>query len=143
MTNDVVVFLGPTMTLSDARERLDTCYLPPVSQGDILSVVRDRPRAIGIIDGYFQLVPAVWHKEILHALDAGIPVVGAASMGALRAAELDAFGMLGVGRIYRWYRSGFVNADDEVAVIHAPHSIGHKPMSEAMVNIRATLDLAV
>lgn len=143
MTNDVVVFLGPTMTLADARDRLDACFLPPVSQGDIISVIRDRPRAIGIIDGYFQLVPAVWHKEILHALEAGIPVLGAGSMGALRAAELDAFGMRGVGRIYRWYRSGFIDADDEVAVIHSPHSIGHKPLSEAMVNIRATLDLAV
>lgn len=88
-------------------------------------------------------MPAVWHKEILHALDCGIPVFGAASMGALRAAELDAFGMVGVGRIYQWYRSGFLEADDEVAVIHAPHGIGHRPLSEAMVNLRATLDLAL
>ncbi|MES2551935.1 MAG: TfuA-like protein, partial [Pseudomonadota bacterium] len=124
-------------------DRLAARYLPPVSQGDILSLVAEKPDAIGIIDGYFQLVPAVWHKEILHALDCGIPVFGAASMGALRAAELDAFGMVGVGRIYQWYRSGFLEADDEVAVIHAPHAISHRPLSEAMVNIRATLDLAV
>lgn len=139
----VVVFLGPTLDRVEAQDRLAARYLPPVSQGDILSLVAEKPDAIGIIDGYFQLVPAVWHKEILHALDCGIPVFGAASMGALRAAELDAFGMVGVGRIYHWYRSGFLEADDEVAVIHAPHAIGHRPLSEAMVNIRATLDLAV
>lgn len=139
----IVVFMGPTLDRAEARGRLDARYLPPVSQGDILSVAAERPRAIGIIDGYFQLVPAVWHKEILHALDSGIPVFGAASMGALRAAELDAFGMVGVGRIYQWYRNQFLVADDEVAVIHAPHAIGHRPLSEAMVNIRATLDLAV
>lgn len=143
MTHDIVVFLGPSVDRAQARARLDACYLPPVSQGDILSVAQTKPRAIAIIDGYFQLVPAVWHKEILHALDLGIPVLGAASMGALRAAELDAFGMVGVGQIYRWYRSGFLDADDEVAVIHSPQAIGHKPLSEAMVNIRATLDLAV
>lgn len=139
----IVVFLGPTLDRAEAQDRLAARYLPPVSQGDILSVVAERPDAIGIIDGYFQLVPAVWHKEILHALDCGIPVFGAASMGALRAAELDAFGMVGVGRIYQWYRSGFLDADDEVAVIHAPQAIGHRPLSEAMVNLRATLDLAV
>lgn len=139
----IVIFLGPTLDRAAAQDRLAARYLPPVSQGDILSLVPERPDAIGIIDGYFQLVPAVWHKEILHALDCGIPVFGAASMGALRAAELDAFGMVGVGRIYQWYRSGFLDADDEVAVIHAPHAIGHRPLSEAMVNLRATLDLAV
>ncbi|MCU9837939.1 TfuA-like protein [Ruegeria sp. WL0004] len=141
--NDIVVFLGPTLSRQEARRALDAHFLPPVSQGDIISVANENPRAIGIIDGYFQLVPAVWHKEILYALDKGIPVVGAASMGALRAAELDAFGMVGVGRIYQWYRSGFLEADDEVAVIHSPFEIGHHPLSEAMVNIRATLDLAV
>lgn len=141
--NDVIVFLGPTLDRAEARTRLQARYLPPVSQGDIISVVDEAPKAIGIVDGYFQLVPAVWHKEILYALDRGIPVYGAASMGALRAAELDAFGMIGVGRIYRWYRSGFLDADDEVAVIHAPHAIGHQALSEAMVNIRATLDAAV
>ncbi|MCV2891230.1 TfuA-like protein [Ruegeria aquimaris] len=141
--SDTVVFLGPTLSRQDAGRALGAHFLPPVSQGDIISVANDRPRAIGIIDGYFQLVPAVWHKEILYALDKGIPVVGAASMGALRAAELDAFGMVGVGRIYQWYRSGFLEADDEVAVIHSPSEIGHRPLSEAMVNIRATLERAV
>lgn len=141
--SDIVVFLGPTLSRQEAGRVLDAHFLPPVSQGDIISVANDNPKAIGIIDGYFQLVPAVWHKEILYALDKGIPVIGAASMGALRAAELDAFGMVGVGRIYQWYRSGFLEADDEVAVIHSPFEIGHRPLSEAMVNIRATLDLAV
>ena len=59
-----------------------------------------RPAVIGIIDGYFEIVPTVWHKEILWAMAQGIHVFGAASIGALRAAELDAFGMRGIGRIY-------------------------------------------
>ena len=56
------------------------------------------PRAIGIIDGVFLDVASVWHREILWALSQGVHVFGAASMGALRAAELDGFGMRGVGR---------------------------------------------
>ena len=36
----------------------------------------------------------------------GIHVFGAASIGALRAAELDAFGMRGIGRIYEDFRDG-------------------------------------
>ena len=56
--------------------------------------------AILIVDGEFGQSLSVWHKEILHALHRGIRVVGASSMGALRAAELDRFGMEGVGEIY-------------------------------------------
>lgn len=68
-------------------------------------------------------------------------------MGALRAAELQPFGMRGVGRIFEAYRSGVIEPDrdetfeddDEVAVIHGPMETGYVPLSEAMVNIRCTL----
>jgi hypothetical protein len=45
----------------------------------------------------FDSTPAVLHKEILWAMDRGVGVSGAASMGALRAAELHWYGMVGVG----------------------------------------------
>ena len=83
-------------------------------------------------------MPAVWHKEILPALDEGIAVFGAASMGALRAAELDAFGMIGVGDIYAGYRDGVLEDDDDVAIAHATAEEGFRELSDAMVNIRAT-----
>jgi len=100
-----------------------------------------------IIDGYFNQVPAVWHKEILWALAQGIQVFGAASMGALRAAELDEFGMQGVGVIYEAYRNGVYppyhdqpfEDDDEVAVIHGPKELDYCSACEAMVNIRSSL----
>lgn len=136
------VFVGPSLAVARAREVLDAVYLPPVAQGDIHRVLRRRPSLIGIVDGYFECVPAVWHKEILCALDQGVPVLGSASMGALRAAELDTFGMQGVGRVYEAYRDGVLEDDDEVAVAHAPAEHGYRPLSEAMVSIRPTLDLA-
>ncbi len=98
---------------------------------------------IGVIDGYFEVTPTVWHKEILWAMTQGIHVFGAASIGALRAAELDVFGMKGIGRIYEDFRDGVLLDDDEVAVLHGPEELGYPPLSEAMVNIRATLEEAV
>lgn len=139
MNNPVIVFLGPTLPLSAARQILAADYRAPVAQGDVLRAVEDRPAAIAIIDGYFGNVPAVWHKEILFAMSKGIPVLGAASMGALRAAELYAFGMEGVGSVFQAYADGRLEDDDEVAVTHGPAELGYPSLSEAMVNIRRTL----
>ena len=135
----IIVFTGPTLPAADARAVLDATYLPPVSEGDVYRAAREGPRAIGIIDGYFESVPAVWHKEILYALSKGIQVFGSASMGALRAAELAQFGMEGVGATFEAYRDGVIEDDDEVAVIHGPAEFGYPLLSEAMVNIRRTL----
>ncbi len=138
-----VVFVGPTISRLDAARVLDAVYLPPVAQGDVYRLVADGPPLIAIIDGYFEAVPAVWHKEILHALTKGIPVLGSASMGALRAAELAPFGMEGVGAIFEAYRDGRLEDDDEVAVTHGPAEIGYPQLSVAMVDIRRTLSDAV
>ncbi len=98
----MVVFLGPSLPLDVARTELDAVYRGPVAQGDVYRAVTavEPLESIGIIDGQFDHVPAVWHKEILWAMDWGVHVYGSASMGALRAAELHAFGMEGVGEIF-------------------------------------------
>ena len=108
------VFLGPTLPVEEARALLpDAVYLPPVTQGEVVALLPSRPKRIAIIDGSFEWIPAVWHKEILLALEQGVEVYGAASMGALRAAELCAFGMQGVGAIFEGYRDGVILGDDE------------------------------
>jgi hypothetical protein len=135
----VFVFTGPTLPAEAAGAVLDAVYLPPAGQGDVYRAAIEKPQAIGIIDGYFERVPSVWHKEVLWALAHGIPVYGSASMGALRAAELEAFGMRGVGRVFESYRDGSLEDDDEVAVVHGPAESGFRPLTEAMVNIRPTL----
>jgi hypothetical protein len=139
-----IIFLGPSLGIVEARQRLDALYLPPCAMGDVYAAVeRHRPQVIGIIDGYFERTPAVWHKEILYALSRGIAVFGGGSMGALRAAELRAFGMRGVGRIFEQYASGELEDDDEVAVVHLRDDAGYRSLSEPMVNIRYGLELAV
>jgi hypothetical protein len=142
----IAVFVGPTLTAADLLTIPGLVVLPPVAQGDLYRAASRRPRAIGIIDGYFEGVPSVWHKEVLWAMAQGIHVFGSASMGALRAAELCDFGMQGIGPIFEAYRTGTCSPyagpfedDDEVAVIHGPPETGYTALSEAMVNIRATL----
>jgi len=139
----VVIFAGPSVHGLDIPTSGDIAVRPPAMQGDIFRACLSRPRAIGLIDGYFDGVPSVWHKEILWAMSQGIPVFGSASMGALRAAELDVFGMIGVGRIYQWYRDGVLEDDDEVALIHGPLETNYLPLSEPMVNVRSTCQAAV
>lgn len=139
-----VVFAGPTIGSGDVKALLPgSIVLPPAGQGDIYQAARRGACIIGLIDGYFEGVPSVWHKEILWAMEQGIAVFGSASMGALRAAELSAFGMVGVGRIYEAYASGAIIDDDEVAVLHSPGELGYAPLSEPMVSIRATVEHAV
>jgi hypothetical protein len=138
-----IIFAGPSLP-PKLRPAADPSleWRPPVRQGELYQAALARPSIIGVIDGYFEVVPTVWHKEILWAMAEGIHVYGAASAGALRAAELDSFGMQGIGRVYEDFRDGVLQDDDEVAVLHGPEELGYPPITEAMVNIRATLDEA-
>ena len=140
----VHVFLGPSLDLGQARALApDAVFLPPAGLGDIHALARaGRTRAICLIDGRFQSTPAVWHKEILYALSRGIACYGAASMGALRAAELAGLGMHGVGGVFEQYASGALEDDDEVAVLHGPAELGYPGFSYAMVSLRCAFERA-
>ncbi len=145
----IYVFVGPTLSVEDASAVLDAVYLPPVQQGDIYRALAVQTvDAIAIVDGVFEDRAAVWHKEVLWALSEGVAVYGAASMGALRAAELDLFGMVGIGKIYESYKSGryepFADPferDDEVAVVHGL-SEASRFSSLALVDLRESLHRA-
>lgn len=98
---------------------------------------------MAIIDGFYFQAASVRHKELLFLLANGIHVWGAASMGALRAAELAAFGMRGFGAIFHAYLHGEIDGDDEVAVLHAPQELEYLKVTEALVNIRYACQVAV
>lgn len=143
MARDIAVLLGPTLPVAEARTHLDATYLPPAEQGSVFRAVAEhRPAIIAIIDGAFAQRPAVRHKEILWAMARGIEVHGAASMGALRAAELAPCGMIGHGFVYRWYRRTPLADDEEVAVAMAPPELGSAALGEALINMRLTLKRA-
>lgn len=143
MRYDTHVYLGPTLSVETAMKHLwQAHYHPPIKCGDIIRILRLEPKKIVIIDGLYETVPAVWHKEILLALELGIEVWGAASMGALRAAELYQYGMHGFGAIFNDFKNGVLCDDDEVAVLHHQQHEKYKPINDAMVNIRATCEYA-
>jgi hypothetical protein len=143
MDMNAIIFAGPSLPSAFRPSDAAFEWRPPVKQGEVYEAALTRPAIIGIIDGYFEVTPTVWHKEILWAMAQGIHVYGSASIGALRAAELHSFGMVGIGRIFEAYRDGTLTDDDEVAVLHGPEELGYPAVTEAMVNIRATLDKAI
>ena len=137
---EIVVFLGPSLSRARAEQIIEADFRPPAKRGDIYLAARQGAKIILLIDGVFFQECSVAHKEVIYALEAGARVVGASSMGALRACELDIYGMVGVGKIYEAYKSGHLVSDDEVALIFDPFS--WEPRSEPLVNIRFNLDLA-
>ncbi len=118
---------------------LDADYRPPVKRGDLASIPTE-VEVVGIVDGVLLNDAAVGHREILALLDRGVKVLGAGSMGALRAAELADFGMVGIGRIFEEYVSGRVEGDDEVVLSYDPFTL--LPLSEPLINIRLNLEKA-
>lgn len=134
-----VVFAGPSVHGLPPSHFTGLDMRPPAGRGDVLSAVAEGVPAVGLIDGLYETQPAVWHKEILYALRVGIPVFGAASIGALRAAECAAFGMIGVGGIFAEYANGSRTADADVAVLHAPAELTHEPVTVALVDAEAAL----
>ncbi|AKB49432.1 hypothetical protein MSBRW_0179 [Methanosarcina barkeri str. Wiesmoor] len=141
MKSRAVIFTGNSISHEDARKILRANYQPPVRRFQLEKFVQKGYKIIGIIDGIFFDRAAVGHREILSALDSGVKVVGGASMGALRASELDTHGMIGVGKVYEWYRDGVIESDDEVAVSTNPDTF--EPISVPLVNIRETLKAAL
>ncbi|MDQ8755487.1 TfuA-like protein [Sphingosinicella sp. LHD-64] len=135
----VVAFAGPSLPPEDRAGVYGVEWCPPAEAGDLLRLDAGPELTVCLIDGYFDHRPAVRHKEILLLLSEGVRILGASSIGALRAAEMAALGMIGVGSIYRAYASGRIVGDDEVALIHGPADAGWRPVSIPLVDVRATL----
>ena len=137
----VVVFTGPSLHPRAAAALLNATILPPIKRGDLEPFLASKPAAVGIIDGEFYQSLAVSPKEVLALLETGVAVYGAASMGALRAVELGRYGMIGVGSVFRLFRRGVLDSDDEVAVTYCKET--WRPLSEPLVNTRYALRAAV
>jgi hypothetical protein len=138
-----VIFVGPTLTVDEARTILDATYPGPAVQGDVHRAIAAGVPMIGLIDGLWGSQATTWHCELRHAMARGVRCYGAGSLGALRAAELQGFGMVGVGTVYEAFRSGALEDDDEVAVAHAGAEEGWRALSAPMVDLRATVAAAV
>ena len=130
--SEVIVFVGPTLSSDEVQSLLPGAMVrPPVALGDVFRSLQHRPDALVIIDGLVERVPAVWHKELLWAIDQGVSVYGASSMGALRAAELAPFGMIGVGEIFNMLTDGRLEDDDEVTLVAVRGRVGRRAAGRA------------
>jgi ribosomal protein S12 methylthiotransferase accessory factor len=133
-----VIFLGPSLPLSIAEQVLpDADYRPPIRRGDLDGIPPGT--VVGIIDGVFADTLAISPGEIRAAIHGGAVVLGAASMGALRATEIPA--VMGVGRVYQMYRDGVIERDDEVAVLFEEES--YRTLTVPLVNIRYAVERLV
>lgn len=140
----MILFAGPSLWSGAGRLSIPPGIdlHPPAARDDIWNCIARRPAAIGLVDGVFGTAPSVAHKEILAALDAGIAVLGAASLGALRAAELGLCGMEGVGSVHAAFAAGSIRRDDAVLVAHAPAELAFRPLSVALVDAEAVVRAA-
>jgi ribosomal protein S12 methylthiotransferase accessory factor len=133
-----IVFLGPSIPLARATRILpDAEFRPPIRRGDLDDIPGGN--VVGIIDGLFAETLAISPGEIRNAIERGVAVYGAASMGALRAAEVPR--VVGVGRVFEMYQSGMIERDDEVAVLVSP--VSNEALTEALVNVRYSVERLV
>ena len=135
----IIIYAGLSIPFDEAKEILDShddvevIYKRPIKRGDLGQALKENPDIIGIIDGVFHQNSSVGHKEIMKVLEKGITVVGASSMGALRASELDSLGMIGIGYVYKQYATGKVTSDDDVAVMLDGETL--EALSEPLINM--------
>jgi hypothetical protein len=138
-----VVYVGPTLSPREVRELLPRASVrPPAARGDLY---RDREAGGAIfvlIDGVFTQSLAVSPREVIDLARDEALVIGASSMGALRAAECWPVGVRGVGLVYRLFRSGVITRDDEVGV-GTDQDHEYRAISVALVNVRFAAARAV
>jgi ribosomal protein S12 methylthiotransferase accessory factor len=134
----VGVLAGPSLPPADRIEAADVVYLPPASRGDVIRAAREFDLVL-VIDGVFHHDLAPSPKECFEATRHA-RMFGASSMGALRAAECAPYGFTPLGAIARWYASGAIDGDDEVAVLTDPRT--NESLSVPLVDVRYVLRLA-
>ncbi len=135
-----VIFLGPSLSREKARKILDADYRLPAKKGDLLQLILKEVDIVGLVDGYFlQDYPPTPIEVYNLVRKKNVKVFGSSSLGALRAVELGKYGMIGIGKIFRLFRDGILEADDEVAVTFTDYT-NYK--SEALIDIRYNLFLA-
>lgn len=140
-----IIFVGPSLDVQKARKIFDADYRPPAKKGDLIGLLSKSKDAdsmiVGLIDGLFlQDYPPTPIEVYQLVRKRNILVLGAASIGALRAVELERFGMIGIGKIFELFKLRKFTADDEVAVTFNEET--QHLQSEAMIDIRYNLLIA-
>ncbi|SFB39961.1 hypothetical protein SAMN05216266_11034 [Amycolatopsis marina] len=134
------VFAGPSLSGSSVLDLDGVCAHPPIAHGDLYRLRPGTDDSVLIVDGVYQHTAPVRHKEILDLYAAGVPIYGAASLGALRACEHQDHGMTGLGTVFAWYRDGRLISDADVALTHGDADVGFRAFTHALVSIIGVTD---
>ena len=136
-----IVFLGPSLNLEKAKKVINADFRPPAKKGDFIKLsMMSETSIVILIDGVFLQDYPPTPIEVFQVIRKNnFKVYGASSIGALRAVELEKFGMKGIGKIFELYRNNIINSDDEIAVTFDSE---YNLISEAMIDIRYNIFLA-
>jgi TfuA protein len=131
-----VVFGGPSLALLSPKARGQCVLNPPIRRGDLEALSSSkRPGTAILVDGVFGSSLSVTPLECRILISAGWLLIGASSMGALRAAELWSAGMVGIGEVYSLLRAGVVRSDADVATLYSED--GERELTASMVHVRS------
>lgn len=135
-----IIFLGPSLQINKAKKIINADFRPPAKKGDFINLnLLSEKREIVLIDGVFLQEYPPTPIEVFQVINnKNFKVYGASSIGALRAVELEKFGMKGIGKIFELFKKNIVNSDDEIAVTF---DSDYNLLSEAMIDIRYNIFL--
>ena len=133
----VLAFAGPSLCGAPPHLIDQVELRGPARRGDLEALLDDEPGVVLLVDGLFGTSLAVTVTECRELLERGWTIVGAGSIGAVRAAELFPAGMIGIGDVYALLRLGVLTSDADVAVAYEPDT--YCEISVAMVHVRAAL----
>ncbi|OLF11293.1 TfuA-like protein [Actinophytocola xanthii] len=139
----VHVFAGPSLSGSPVLGLAGVCHHPPIAHGDLYRLRPGPQDVVLVVDGLYQHTAPIRHKELVAAHAAGTTLVGAASIGALRAADLVGHGMTGMGTVFGWYRDGRLVSEADVALMHGDADVDYRAFTHALVSLVSVTDRLV
>jgi hypothetical protein len=135
----IVVFVGP----SAPREKTfpSEAIVPgPALRGALEALAEPSRTLVVLCDVAFFQRAAPTHVELKNFINRGGFLIGAASAGALRAAEFREPAVTGVGYVYDAVRAGLLTDDSELAV--GMREDNSEPLTVSLIDVRRLLSLA-
>ena len=138
LVQKIKVYAGLSVKEAEIKAVLPSAdYAEPIRRGNTFRDIRDGYHVIVIIDGRFQQSMAVSPSELMDTMRCGIKIYGSSSMGALRAVELEPYGMIGFGKIFEYIKQTPYFRDDYLGQIFTEGD--HETLSEPYVNFMFSL----
>jgi len=105
---DTIVFVGGSLNKKDVetykRKNQEVVFTKPAEQGDFFAVILENYKNVLLFDAYFYQKYSCTTLELLIAMQEGVNIIGSSSVGAMRAIELDNYGMIGSGYVYEYFK---------------------------------------